>query len=420
VLNTITNSGIEIFKGDNIKRTKIIEFLEKSIIHPVFIVTVGHLAIFLLAIPYYSSFEYTSLIKIFLLVSLFIISYSIPFFIDKKIYQYFNRIKILNIQLKTLLPVVYGVILSILMFHGVFTITHSYLLSLLYPILVLIISNLYVIQKFVGNGVIKNPSTVLGVFKQMDNILFTVGILSFIALTVKYGTLPILDYNLRIAISNDPLRLISTGALVYGGMCNTFYFTVAFVLLLLLGYKAGILILCISFLLYRYSLRKISIIEIVVSLLGLMVVLAVMSKVILLSSGQKWSIGVLEILSYRAYFDITVLEKVINSQIHTLGKVILNPNGEKLIGELLFGYSHNFTSTMFGPIYLDFGIYGLVFAILLGLFSRSIYMGDRRIYCIYAAILLSMCEIGINYGFLIVLFIMLYVNSILSLGWLRR
>ncbi|MBW9224097.1 oligosaccharide repeat unit polymerase, partial [Methanothermococcus sp. SCGC AD-155-E23] len=49
--------------------------------------------------------------------------------------------------------------------------------------------------------------------------------------------------------SKDPLRLISTGALVYGGMCNIFYFLVAFILLLLLGYKAGILILFTSFLL---------------------------------------------------------------------------------------------------------------------------------------------------------------------------
>ncbi|HID47700.1 MAG TPA: hypothetical protein EYP47_03320, partial [Methanococcaceae archaeon] len=30
---------------------------------------------------------------------------------------------------------------------------------------------------------------------------------------------------------------------------------------------------------------------------------------------------------------------------------------------------------MFGPVYLDFGIYGLLFATLLGLFSRSIYKG---------------------------------------------
>ena len=390
-------------------------FLERGIIHPVFIVALGHLAIFLLAVPYYPSLGYLSLMKIFLLVSLFIFFYSIPFFIDDRIYQYFSKIKILNIQLKVLLPVVYGVVLFLLISYGVFTITNSYLMSILYPILVLIVSNLFVIHKVLNDGVIKNPPPVLKILTYMDSIIFAVGILSFIALTVEYGTIPILDYSIRMAISKDPLRLISTGALVYGGMSNALYFVVAFILLILLGYKAGILILFISFLLYRYSLKKISLKGIVVSVLGLMIILAVMTKVILLSSGQRWSIGILKILSYRAYFDIKVLEKIINYPTYTFGKVVLNPDGERLIGELLFGYSHNFTSTMFGPVYLDFGIYGLLFATLLGLFSRSIYKGDRRIYCIYAAILLSMCEIGINYGFLIVTFIMLYVNSLLDL-----
>jgi len=277
------------------------------------------------------------------------------------------------------------------------------------------VSNLFVIYKFIDEGVIKNPPTVFRVLKHMDTVMFVVGILSFLALIIKYGTIPILDYNVRMAISDDPLRLISTGALVYGGMSNITYFTVAFILLLLLGYKAGILILTISFLLYRYYLGKISLKSIIISVLGLMVVLAVMTKVVLLSSGQEWSVDVFKILSYRAYFDITVLERILNYPTHTFGKIILNPKGERLIGELLFGYSHNFTSTMFGPVYLDFGIYGLLFATLLGLFSRSIYKGDKKVYCIYAAILLSMCEIGINYGFLIVTFIMLYANSLLDL-----
>jgi len=373
----------------------------------------GHLVIFLLAIPYYPSLG-TSLIRIFLIVSLFIFFYSIPFFIDDRIYEYFSKIKILSIQLKRLLSVIYGIILFILMFYGVFTVTNSYLMSILYPTLVLMVLNLFVVYKFLERRVIKNPFPLFNILLYMDIIIFIVGIISFIALTVKYGTVPLLDYTVRMAISRDPLRLISTGALVYGGMCNTLYFVVAFILLLLLGYKAGILILTVSFLLYRYILRKVSLRGMVIWMLGLMMILAVMSKVILLSSGQKWSIGILGILSYRAYFDITVLEKILNYPTHTFGKVVFNPEGERLIGELLFGYSHNLTSTMFGPVYLDFGIYGMLFATLLGLFSRSIYKGDRRIYCIYAAILLSMCEIGINYGFLIVTFIILYVNSLIS------
>lgn len=101
-----------------------------------------------------------------------------------------------------------------------------------------------------------------------------------------------------------------------------------------------------------------------------------------------------------------------------LGAISLNPIGEGLIATTLLGYSnpHNITSTMFGPILLDFGLWGgLLFAFLLGLASKLIYGGDRKLYAIYASILLSMCEVGINYGFLIIVFVMLYVNSKLSI-----
>ena len=147
---------------------------------------------------------------------------------------------------------------------------------------------------------------------------------------------------------------------------------------------------------------------------GLIIFLAIMAKVILLSSGQNWKIGVLGILSYRAYFDMLVLEKILNYPNLMLGNILFNPVGEKLIGEILFNYPHNITSTMFGPIYLDFGISGLFFALLLGMASKLIYNGNSKLYAIYASILLSMCEIGINYGFLIVLLLLLYTNSLIK------
>ncbi|MBW9224091.1 oligosaccharide repeat unit polymerase, partial [Methanothermococcus sp. SCGC AD-155-E23] len=199
----------------------------------------GHLAIFLLAIPYYPSLGYISLIKILLLISLFILFYSLPFFIDGRWMS--------NTSLRTFLPIIYGLALFLLISYGVFTVTKSYILSILYPLLVLAVSNLFVLHRLLED--LKNPPPPLKILRYMDDIIFIVGILSFLALTAKYGTIPILDYKIRMAISKDPLRLISTGALVYGGMCNIFYFLVAFILLLLLGYKAGILILFTSFLL---------------------------------------------------------------------------------------------------------------------------------------------------------------------------
>lgn len=143
----------------------------------------------------------------------------------------------------------------------------------------------------------------------MDNIIFAIGIMSFMALVIIHNAIPLFNYPVRMSLSADPLRLISTGALVYGGINNIFYFIIAFILLILLGYKMGVLIVFIAFLVYRYQTKKIKIKYILLSIIGLIGLLALMSKAILYTSNQNWNIGVFGILSYRAYFDIMVLEK---------------------------------------------------------------------------------------------------------------
>jgi uncharacterized membrane protein len=226
-----------------------------------------------------------------------------------------------------------------------------------------------------------------------------------------YGAIPILDYDVRMKINSEPLRLIATGALIYASIENKIYFIVAFILLILLGYKAGVLMLFIAYFVYR----RISLKHLIFYYIGLLIFLGIMGKIILLSSNQNWDLNPIELLCYRAYFDLYVLGKIIESDIMALGKITLTPNGEQFIGELLFGYKHNFTTTLFGTIYLDFGIFGILFAMLLGVVSKFIYEGDKKLYAIYASLLLAYCEIGINYGFLVVLSLLFYANARLKL-----
>ena len=404
-----------------IKRYKRIEDKLKNILdHPVFIVVMGNFTIFLLAVPYYYKFNYFSLLKIFLIVFLFILFYSIPFLIEDIIFhKYLKDLKNpkLEFQFKNIIPTTYALLLFLIIYHGVYTLTDFPLLSVIYSLGVIFISSIFAKCKSKSWGELTPISKILSkLSKNMDNIIFTIGIISFVLLLLTYNAIPITNYTVRMNISSDPLRLISTGGLVYGGINNIYYFALAFILIFLLGYNAGILILCFSFLIYNYRSKKISYKWLISSIIGLLVFLAIMTKIILQYSGQRWSIGIFEILPYRAYFDIMVLERIINYPHLMLGKITLNPVGESLIGKLLFNYSHNITSTMFGPIYLDFGIFGLIFASLLGFSSKLIYNGDKKIYSIYAAILLSMCEIGINYGFIIVMLVMLYVNSLIDRG----
>ena len=396
--------------------------------HPVIIVLAGHLVIFFLAMPYFYKFNPYSLLKIFLVIFLYILFYSLPFLVDNHI-KGKNIANIMNKYINN--SYVYSILLFVIIYYGVFTITNSFLLSIIYPLLVIGVLNLFAKCTYSSNNNTNNnydnnngnfgnflqkysTSAFKFLSKYMSEIIFGIGIISFILIVINYNAIPLFNYDVRMKISADPLRLISTGALVYGGINNIFYFIISFILIALLGYKAGILILCVSFLIYTYRTKKIPIKWLLMSCAGLIIFLAIMAKVILLSSGQNWKIGVLGILSYRAYFDMLVLEKIINYPNFMLGNIVFNPVGEKLIGEVLFNYSHNITSTMFGPIYLDFGMFGLLFAFLLGMASKLIYDGNSKLYAIYASILLSMCEIGINYGFLIVLLLLLYVNSLES------
>ncbi|AIJ06177.1 O-antigen polymerase [Methanocaldococcus bathoardescens] len=361
----------------------IIEKIKKiDLFHPVPIVIIGHLIIFILALPYLDDIGLYPLLKILGVLSIFIAGFSLPFLFP------------MQIKFNGCLLYISFLLLSSLSIFGAFKITHSLVLSIVYLLFVLIIAELFV--KFYKK-------------KIFTNILFVIGITAFILIVLIYGAIPILNYNVRMAINSEPLRLVSMGALIYAGIENKIYFIVAFVILVLLGYKAGVLMLFITYLVYRY--KEMSFKYMVLSVFGLLIFLGIMGKIILLSSNQSWKLNPIELLCYRAYFDLYVLSKIIESNIMTFGKITLIPNGEQLIGELLFNYKHNITTTLFGTIYLDFGIFGILFAILLGAVSKFIYEGDKKLYAIYASLLLAYCEIGINYGFLVVLSLLFYANA---------
>ncbi len=358
--------------------TKLMKRLD--VFHPVVIVVIGHLAIFILSLPYLHKFELSLLLKIIAITLLYISAYALPF--------------VFNFNFKDcgMLSYLVFFLLSSLALFGAFKVTGSLIFAVIYWAFIIIVVEVFI--RYYRK-------------KAFTDFLFVVGILSFILILLIYGAIPILNYKVRMEINSEPLRLISMGALIYASIENKIYFIVAFILLTLLGYKAGVLMLFIAYFVYK----RLSLKHLIIYYVGLLIFLGIMGKIILLSSNQNWDLNPIELLCYRAYFDLYVLSKIVESNILTLGKIALTPNGEQLIGELLFGYPHNITTTLFGTIYLDFGIFGVLFAILFGFISKFIYEGDKKLYAIYASLLLAYCEIGINYGFLIVLFLLLYANA---------
>lgn len=361
---------------------------ELGLDNPITIIFLGHLILFLLAIPYYNEFGVNSLLKMGFFVSLNIFAFSIPFFINFEKFLKLDRINLI---------LIITVFLFLATFYGIFSLFHSVILALAFLGVMFLILGMFI--KYYDS-------------KNAGKLMFTIGILSFIWILLNYGAVPILDYNVRMAISNDPLRLISSGALIFASFFSFWYFIISFGVLTLTGYKANVIGLVAAYLLYNYKIKKIGSKKIVIIGIIMVIFLGIMAKLILASSGQVWKLNFLEILSYRAYFDLMTLEKILNVPEILFGKIAFTPGGESLIGKIIHGYTHNITSTMFGPIYLDLGYYSVIFSLIFGIISKLIYKkSDTKIYSIYGAVLLSMCEIGINYGFLVTLLVFLYVSE---------
>ncbi|MBP2172624.1 oligosaccharide repeat unit polymerase [Methanococcus voltae] len=429
-----------------LNKNELVENL-KNVENPLSLVLLGHLTLLILALPYYGKFEPTVYYSV--LVMFFnIVMFGIPYFVkisfnandknnndnndnndneaetannsnlkDNSLKNHtISNLKDFKKPLVLLSLVICGIVAGngIYAFLGIetailFIIIGFGLLELFfgyYKKYSFACNKEYVINNKKGE---KNKNK-----RNIDKIGYYAGlfgILSFIIIVLKYGNIPILDYSIRMGIANEPLRLLSYGTLSYFALSGFLPFIIALGLNIGLGYKAGVLTVVVSYLIWKKKTSKISFAKLVFWALVLLVFLGVMSKLIISTSGQNWSLNFIEMLSYRAYFDIMSFDKVIHYPQMLMGSTTFIPNGEQVISQLIYGYNHNITTTMFAPFHLDFGLLGGGFlAFLFGLISKKIYENiDLKLYCIYGAILLSMTEIGFNYGFLVVVALFSYM-----------
>ena len=149
------------------------------------------------------------------------------------------------------------------------------------------------------------------------------------------------------------LILILIGAIIFG----------------LNGYRTSVLGILGSSFVTLYYLDKISkrfaITFIAVIILGVIAVGYIASQSI---AGQHWTVNPLELIFYRAGFTLEVLERIIplagttNGKI--LGMIFSSGSPRTFIGEYVLHYNVCLTSTLFGPVMLDFGYIGLAVQML--------------------------------------------------------
>ena len=172
------------------------------------------------------------------------------------------------------------------------------------------------------------------------------------------------------------LTLILAGALIFG----------------LNGYRTSVLGILGSSFITMYCLDKISkkagAVFISIIIIGILAVGYIASQSI---ANQVWSLNPLELVFYRAGFTLEVLEKIIplnaTTHGHILSMIFSSGSPRTFIGEYVLHYNVCLTSTLFGPVLLDFGYIGLSLQMLLmGVFIGLIYKLKSQMW-IYSIIL---------------------------------
>ena len=184
------------------------------------------------------------------------------------------------------------------------------------------------------------------------------------------------------------LILIIAGALIFG----------------LNGYRTSVLGILGSSFITLYYLDKISrkagIIFIAIIAITIMAVGYITSQSI---AGQSWTLNPLELIFYRAAFTLEVFEKIIPLAGTINGKILAmifsSGSPRTFIGQYVLHYDVCLTSTLFGPVYLDFGLIGLTIQMLfMGVFLSLIHKLKKGIGIGIYSIILTHTIIWIETG----------------------
>ena len=149
------------------------------------------------------------------------------------------------------------------------------------------------------------------------------------------------------------LILVLLGALIFG----------------LNGYRTSVLGILGSVFITLFYLgkidRKIGTAFIILMLIGGIAVGYIASQSI---ANQNWTLNPLELIFYRFAFTLEVFERIIplggSAHGHILSMIFSSGSPRTFVGQYVLGDNVCITSTLFGPVYLDFGLVGLTVQML--------------------------------------------------------
>ena len=200
----------------------------------------------------------------------------------------------------------------------------------------------------------------------------------------------LITINLLLAKYYDKkyLLLVVAGALIFG----------------LNGYRTSVIGILGSSFITLYYLKKISrkfsIVFIAIIVIGMLAVGYIASQSI---ANQHWTLNPIELIFYRAAFTLEVFEKIIplggTTHGHILSMIFSSGSPRTFIGEYVLHYNVCLTSTLFGPVYLDFGLVGLTIQMLfMGTFLQLVHKLKKGMGVAIYSIILTHTLIWIETG----------------------
>ncbi len=223
-----------------------------------------------------------------------------------------------------------------------------------------------------------------------EKLLLTLVIIALVLQTLNMillGGIPLFDSVLKSRATTNIWRMAYPLFLIMINLLLAKYYDKKYLLLVILGalifglngYRTSVLGILGSAFITLYYLKKISgkigIIFIGIIIVGMLGVGYISSQSI---ANQHWTLNPVELVFYRAAFTLEVFEKIIplggTTHGHILSMIFSSGSPRTFIGNYVLHYDVCLTSTLFGPVYLDFGLIGLTIQMLfMGVFLQLVY-----------------------------------------------
>lgn len=200
---------------------------------------------------------------------------------------------------------------------------------------------------------------------------------------------------------------------------NRSYYYILFLLgiglFALTGYRTTTIVIILSVFITLYYTRKFSknlkwiyFAIFVIGLVGIGLLVGYISAKSI--EWQQWTLNPLELFFYRAGYTLTVFDKLIGMQGATHGTLTYysltgffqSADPRAIVGEMVLGYKHSSTSTIFGPALLDFGTWALALQMfVIGLVLKLMHLiqkAKKGIFTAFYAVILAQTLVWIETG----------------------